>query len=100
MEHVFCCTGHELKLPNIVDSEGVYLFDGTGNRYMDLDSGVWCISVGHGNVAINTAITRQIGKVMHAGFCYSNNILEEAAESVLAITNFDGGKCVFLCSGK
>lgn len=39
MEHVYCCTGHELKIPNIVDSQGVYLFDDKGKRFMDLESG-------------------------------------------------------------
>jgi acetylornithine aminotransferase len=36
---------------------------------------------------------------MHAGFCYSNQILEESSKSILDITNFINGKCVFLCSG-
>ena len=99
MEHVYSCTGHELKLPNIVDSFGVYLFDDKGNRYMDLESGVWCISIGHKNKQIRRAITEQIDTLMHAGFCYSNQILEESSKSVLDITNFTNGKCVFLCSG-
>lgn len=36
---------------------------------------------------------------MHAGYCYSNDIAEEAAEAVLSITGFTDGQCVFLCSG-
>ena len=99
MEHIFCCTGHELKIPNIVDSQGVYLFDDRGKRFMDLESGVWCISIGHNNEQINRTITKQIGSLMHAGFCYSNQILEESSKSILDITNFIDGKCVFLCSG-
>jgi acetylornithine/N-succinyldiaminopimelate aminotransferase len=99
MEHVYCCTGHELKIPNIVDSQGVYLFDDNGKRFMDLESGVWCISIGHKNEQINKTITNQIGSLMHAGFCYSNQILEESSKSILAVTNFIDGKCVFLCSG-
>ncbi|MBN1883181.1 MAG: aminotransferase class III-fold pyridoxal phosphate-dependent enzyme [Deltaproteobacteria bacterium] len=99
MKHVYLSTGHELKIPNIVDNEGVYLFDDTGNRYMDLESGTWCISVGHKNERINKAIMRQIGTVMHTGFCYSNQVLEESSKAVLYITNFGDGKCVFLCSG-
>ncbi len=99
MEHVYSCTGHELKIPNIVDSQGVYLFDDKGKRFMDLESGVWCISIGHKNEQVNRAITKQIGSLMHAGFCYSNQILEESSKSILDITNFINGKCVFLCSG-
>jgi acetylornithine aminotransferase len=99
MEHVYCCTGHELKIPNIVDSLGVYLFDDKGNRFMDLESGVWCISLGHKNGKVNGTIAKQMGSLMHAGFCYSNPILEKSSKSILDITNFIDGKCVFLCSG-
>jgi len=99
MEHVYSCTGHELKIPNIVDSQGVYLFDDQGKRFVDLESGVWCISVGHKNEQINKTITKQIDSLMHAGFCYSNQVLEESSKSILDITKFIGGMCVFLCSG-
>ena len=33
MEHVYQCIGHMLKIPDIVDSRGVYLFDGDGKRH-------------------------------------------------------------------
>ena len=45
MDHVFFCTGHELKIPNIVKSEGLCLYDERGKAYMDLESGVWCTSL-------------------------------------------------------
>jgi 4-aminobutyrate aminotransferase-like enzyme len=75
MEHVYNCMGHELKIPRIVDSKGIYVFDDKGKRYMDLESGVWCISVGHKNDRITKAITRQMDSLMHAGYCYSATIL-------------------------
>ncbi len=99
MEHVFFCTGHELKIPNIVKSEGLYLYDEQGKGYMDLESGVWCTSIGHNNAEINRIIKSQIDSLMHAGFCYSNEILEKSAKSILEIADFNNGKGVFLCSG-
>jgi acetylornithine aminotransferase len=36
---------------------------------------------------------------MHAGFCYSSQVLETSAKSILSVTEFKEGKCVFLCSG-
>ena len=99
MEHVLFCTGHELKIPNIVKSEGVYLYDEKAKRYMDLQSGVWCTSIGHNNSKINNTIKQQIDKLMHAGFCYSNEIVEKSAKSILDIAGFYNGKSVFLCSG-
>lgn len=99
MENILNCTGHELKIPNIVNSKGVYLFDENGKRYMDLESGVWCTALGHNNSRINGVIKKQVDSLMHAGFCYSNRVLDEAAKSILSITNLDRGKCVFLSSG-
>lgn len=52
MKHILDCTGHKLRIPNIIDSDGVYLFDANGKRYMDLESGIWCTSLGHSNVRI------------------------------------------------
>jgi acetylornithine aminotransferase len=99
MSAVLNCTGHELRLPNIVDSDGAYLIDDGGKRYLDLESGVWCTPLGHNNSRVNTALTRQANSIAHAGFCYSNDIVEEAAQEVLAITGLEGGQCVFLSSG-
>ena len=99
MEYVYNCMGHDLKIPNVVDGNGPYLIDDKGKRYVDLESGVWCTALGHKNERINRVIAEQSGRLMHTGFCYSNEVLNHAAASVLAITGFDAGKCVFLCSG-
>ncbi len=99
MEHVFFCTGHELKIPNIVKSDGLYLYDEQGKSYMDLESGVWCTSIGHNNAEINRIIKNQIDSLMHAGFCYSNEILENSAKSILEVAGINNGKSVFFCSG-
>lgn len=99
MNSVLNCTGHKLKLPHIVGGDGAWLLDDKGKRYLDLESGVWCTPLGHGHVRVNAAITGQIEAIAHAGFCYSSDIVEDAARAVLSITGLEGGKCVFLCSG-
>jgi len=99
MEHIFECSGHKLKIPNIVNSEGIYLFDTDGKRYMDLESGVWCTSLGHKNDRVNSAIKKQIESIIHSGFCYTSQVVDSAAKSILSITDFKDGKCVFLSSG-
>ncbi len=99
MNNIYNCTGHDLIIPDIVDSSGIFIFDSKAKKYMDLESGVWCTSLGHNNSQINTVIKKQIDKIMHAGFCYSGSILHKSAESVLSITEFENGRCVFLCSG-
>ena len=60
MSKVFNSTNHSLEIPDIVRSEGLYVYDGNGKRYMDLESGVWCTSLGHGNSRINEVIRRQL----------------------------------------
>ncbi len=97
MKHVYLCTGHELKIPNIVKSEGLNLYDDKGKKYIDLESGVWCTSIGHNNDEINKIIEKQINSLMHAGFCYSNEVVERAAKSILDIANLHNGKSIFLC---
>ncbi len=99
MGSVFNSTGHKLKLPQIVAATGLYLTNSEGKRYMDLESGVWCTSVGHGNERVNQAIQSQLAEIAHAGFCYSAPIVEEAAQSILSICNQPDGSVVFLCSG-
>ncbi len=99
MSSVLNCTGHELKFPNVADSDRVYLFDDSGKRYLDLESGVWCLPLGHKNARVNAAMARQADAIAHTGFCYSSDIVEMAARSVLSIVGFEEGKCVFLSSG-
>lgn len=99
MTAVFNSTGHRLELPEIVQADGVYVTDSEGKVYMDLESGVWCTSVGHGNHRVKEAIRAQLDSLVHAGFCFTNPVVEEAAAQVLAICDSSGGSVVFLCSG-
>lgn len=99
MSSVLNCTGHELRIQDVVRSDGAQLFDAAGKRYIDLESGVWCTSLGHGDTRVNGAIKRQIDSIAHVGFCYSNDVVEDAARSVLSVSGLTGGKCVFLSSG-
>ncbi|MBW2660351.1 MAG: aminotransferase class III-fold pyridoxal phosphate-dependent enzyme, partial [Deltaproteobacteria bacterium] len=45
------------------------------------------------------AIKKQLDHIMHAGFCYTGEIVDSAAESILSVTGLNGGRCVFLSSG-
>lgn len=90
---------YEMLNPNIVYSDNCYVIDESGKRYVDFESGVWCTSLGHNNKQVNEAIIRQMNIISHTGYRYSNKVVEEAAESVLNLFGFTGGKCVFLSSG-
>ena len=99
MSNIYNCTGHKLMIPNIADSKGIYVFDEDGKKYMDLESGVWCTSLGHNHPGITRIIKNQIDSIMHIGFCYENDVVERSAEAVLSVAGLTEGKCVFLCSG-
>jgi acetylornithine aminotransferase len=91
--------GHELILRDIVRAENCHLFDSDGTRYVDLESGVWCTSIGHGNPRIKKVIEEQYSLYGHSGFNYSGGVVEDAAGRMMALTGSGGGHCVFLCSG-
>lgn len=99
MKNIIWSTGHQIKFDDIVNSDNCFLFDSKGNKLIDLESGVWCTSVGHNNKRINDVITSQINKITHTGFCYCNPQIDITAKKVLEITGINNGKCEFLCSG-
>lgn len=99
MTHLLWYPGHELLLKNIVRAENCHIYDSEGKRYVDLESGVWCTSVGHGNPRILHTIHEQFASIGHTGFGYSSGIVEDVAREILSLLRLEGGKCVFLCSG-
>jgi acetylornithine aminotransferase len=99
MPYLLWYPGHDLLLRDIVRAENCYLYDSQGKRYVDLESGVWCTSLGHANPRILSVLADQSARIGHTGFCYSNGIVEEAAQEILSLLGFEDGKCVFLCSG-
>lgn len=91
--------GHELLVADMVRAEGCHVFDARGKRYLDLEAGVWCASVGHGHPRVLAALNEQAGRLAHTGFNYACPVTATAAAKVLDLLAFPGGRCVFLCSG-
>lgn len=58
-------TSNTPLLLEIEKAEGVYLFDASGKRYIDLISGISVSNVGHGNAMVVDAISKQASKYMH-----------------------------------
>lgn len=99
MDNIFPFPGHDMLLPDIVRADNCSLYDAAGNRYVDLESGVWCTSIGHGNPVVKDAIARQTETLTHVGFSYTSRVVDKAAGHMLDITGHTGGRCTFLCSG-
>ncbi len=55
--------------PLVIDrASGVYLYDTEGRRYLDGVSSLWVTVHGHGEPAINDAITAQLSRLDHSTF--------------------------------
>jgi len=91
--------GYDLQLEDIVRAENCYLFDGAGNRYVDLESGVWCTPLGHGHPRILRVLQEQSARIAHTGFVYGSRIVAESAREILSLVGLADGRCAFLCSG-
>ena len=53
--------------PSCRKAEGVYLWDTSGKRYLDFNSTVMCVNIGHGNTHGQEAMIRQIRELTFAG---------------------------------
>ena len=49
----------------IAKAEGIYLYDTSGKKYIDLVSGVSVSNLGHGNPQVIEAIQRQLGNYLY-----------------------------------
>src|SRR6202453_2146577 len=55
---------------NIVRGEGVYLFDESGNRYLDMVAGLAVVALGHAHPRITRAIADQAATLVHCSNLY------------------------------
>lgn len=97
--HVVWYPGHDVFPRDIVRAENCHLYDADGRRYVDMESGVWCTAIGHGNARVLRALTDQLARIVHTGFSYSSEVVEEAAREITTLLGFVDGRCLFLCSG-
>ena len=99
MSHVLRCSGYELVKTDMVRARDCYLFDAHGMKYVDFEAGVWCAALCHNHPRINQTIRKQIDQIVHIGYRYTNDAVEEAAVELLGTVPFSEGKCLFLSSG-
>lgn len=92
-------TGYQVYTTNIRNGEGCYIYDDDGNGYLDMESGVWALPLGHCDLDINRAMHEQIDIMSHCGYKYGQQITESCSEKILEILGFLNGKCVFLSAG-
>lgn len=99
MASLINCTGKETLLPRIASAYRETLFDAHGRQFVDLESGVWCLSLGHNHECTRDAMSNAEQELEHSGFNYGSGAAESAAERVCEFAGLPDGACLFLSSG-
>ncbi|HKS76484.1 MAG TPA: aspartate aminotransferase family protein [Terriglobales bacterium] len=68
---------------------GVYLWDSTGKKYLDLLSGIGVNALGHGNPAIQKVLKRQAGQLMHISNLFFHEFQAQLAKQLTKISGLD-----------
>jgi len=85
------------RYPIVMDhGKGVYLYDTTGNKYLDLMGGLGVNAVGHAHPRMVAAMADQAGKIVHISPQYVSRYVGELAERLCALSGMKG---VFYSTG-
>jgi acetylornithine/N-succinyldiaminopimelate aminotransferase len=83
----------------IVKSKGCYQYDHEGRQYIDFESGVWCVNIGHSPDRLVKAISNQLKESVHHGYRFRNEFAEKLSIELQRLTGLENGSAVFLSSG-
>jgi acetylornithine/N-succinyldiaminopimelate aminotransferase len=79
----------------VVRGEGVYLFDESGNAYIDLVAGIAVCALGHAHPRITRAIADQAATLVHCSNLYYHEPAGTLADRLAELSGFD---TVFFCN--
>jgi acetylornithine aminotransferase/acetylornithine/N-succinyldiaminopimelate aminotransferase len=68
---------------------GVYLWDSQGKRYLDFLSGIGVNALGHSHPAVQAAIKRQAGRLIHVSNLFFHEYQAELARRLTEISGLD-----------
>ena len=75
------------------------VYDESGNKWIDLTSGIFAMNAGHSNPVINDAIKSQLDSDMVFSFLYQSSIRQKLAQKLLEISQPHFEKVVLLSTG-
>lgn len=88
-EHKYLAQNYK-PLPIVIEkSDGIWLWDADGNKYLDFLSAYSAVSFGHNNKRIINALNDQLNKLDVPSRAYHTDILGEYAELICKITGMD-----------
>ncbi|HYW52703.1 MAG TPA: aminotransferase class III-fold pyridoxal phosphate-dependent enzyme, partial [Dongiaceae bacterium] len=80
---------------NIVRGEGCWLYDESGNRYLDLVAGIAVCALGHAHPRIARAIADQAATLVHVSNLVHHEPAGTLADRLAELSGFDA---VFFCN--
>ena len=86
---------------NIVRGEGVYVYDDSGKEYLEGLAGLWCASLGYGNVELIDAITSQLKTLSYSHMFggRTHNVVIQLAEQLNEMLPVENSRIFFANSG-
>ena len=86
---------------NIVRGEGVYVYDDSGKEYLEGLAGLWCASLGYGNVELIEAITSQLKTLSYSHMFggRTHNVVIQLAEQLNEMLPVENSRIFFANSG-
>lgn len=100
-EYTFFSWSAQAKVnPIVIDrAEGVYFWDPDGKRYLDFNSQLMSINIGHGNQRVADAITEQANKLAFAAPQFATEVRGRLGELLAEVTPGDLKKFFFTLGG-
>lgn len=83
----------------MVRGEGVYFWDANGKRYIDFNSQLMCVNIGHGNRRVIEAIKQQAEELVYAGPGMATRVRAEFGPLLAQYTPGDLNKFFFTLGG-
>jgi taurine--2-oxoglutarate transaminase len=80
-------------------AEGVYFWDANGKRYIDMNSQLMCVNIGHGNQRVIKAIQDQAAKLVYAGPSMATEVRAKIGPLLAKHTPGDLNKFFFVLGG-
>ena len=100
-EYTFFSWSAQSKInPIVIDrAEGVYFWDPDGKRYLDFNSQLMSINIGHGNKRVVDAIAEQANKLAFAAPQFATEVRGRLGELLAEVTPGDLKKFFFTLGG-
>jgi len=73
----------------MVRAKGVYFWDADGKRYIDMNSQLMCVNIGHGDQRVIDAIKAQADELVYAGPGMATRVRAELGEKLAEVTPGD-----------